>query len=184
MIHAVLFLLVLAFSVGVFFIASPWILGGCALFLVLLGLLLRIEVLRFALVMILTLPIMALGFATMIFWGVSYEAALYYMAHMYLAGFATYVYIRKTPIVNFVRAVTIILFPLRLFGLDTRGIAVIISVTIAFIPILRDEYTKIKGTMNARGKRRSLSLTTKVIVYKILYKSAQIAHTLDAKGYR
>ena len=184
MIHALIFFGLLAFSVGVFFISSPWVLGGIALVLVLVGLLLRVKILQFAKVLLVTLPIMVLGFGTMLFWGVSLTAVFYYFAHMYLAGFATFVYIKSTPMINFVRAVSILLSPLRLFGFNTRNLAVTISVTIAFIPILRDEYIKIRSAMNARGKRRSIVITTRVVIYKILYKSSQIAHTLDAKGYR
>ena len=179
MIWAVLILGFFAFSVGVFFVSCWWVLLGIFVAQILLIVVLRINVCRAVRSVLMFLPFIGLAFGLNLIFG-TLENSLLMAARLGLMCNMTFVFMSAVPMLGFVRG-------LRVFC--GRRVAVTVAVAIAFVPLLRDEYRKIKDAMNARGKRRgflgfgALGLTFQIVMYKVLYRAGNLAQTLDAKGF-
>ncbi|MCL2587227.1 MAG: energy-coupling factor transporter transmembrane protein EcfT [Firmicutes bacterium] len=174
MIFAILILLFFAFSIGVFFISNWWILLGIAGIQVLAIFVLRVSVFKAIRSLLLALPFVLMLFGFNMIWldlehSASMAARLLIMCNM------TFIFMTAVTFLGFIKG-------LRFFM--GRRIAVMIAVGVAFIPLLRDEYLKIRQAMNAKGKRKSLRITFQVVMYKVLYRAGQLSQTLEAKGFK
>jgi len=183
MFWALLILSFIAYSIGVFFIESWWALLCLSVLQILLLLTLRINSLRALKNFLLILPLIVLTFV-LNFWFVDLNTALLFSVRLLLISNMGFIFATKIPILKFVRGLEILMLPLRVFRVNTRSIAVTMAIAITFVPIVFDEYKKVREAMHAKGTRPKLILTSKIFMYKILYSSSTLSHTLHAKGYQ
>ncbi|MCL2570709.1 MAG: energy-coupling factor transporter transmembrane protein EcfT [Firmicutes bacterium] len=183
MIWAILVFLFIAYSIGVFFISNWYIFAGIAAFHLLLMIILRVNILRAFLNLLIISPFII--FTGLFNWLFSdLENALLMTTRLVIVCNMTFIFATKIQIMKFVRGLGILLYPLRLIKVNTRHISVTVAIAITYIPIILDEHRRIKHAMHAKAKRRGIRLWWQIFMYKILYKAASMSRTLESKGYK
>jgi len=186
MIWAILVLLFSAYSVGVFFVHSWWVLLGLAGLNILLMVVLLINPVRAVRSLILFSPLIFLSALFNYLWA-DLDTAAIFAARLTLVTNMTFIFASRVPMLKFAVGLQICLSPLGLVKINTRNVALTIAIAVSFIPILRDEARTIRHAMRAKARRRgmgNLTLFFKIIMYKVLYRAGSLAMTLDAKGHR
>ena len=102
----------------------------------------------------------------------------------------TYIYGKTTTAMQIAKAITSILLPLKLFGVNTNNIGIMVSIAITFIPIIKQEIQNIKYSLKSKGFDMRLGNTIKHInyimvplFYSLLKKVREIEEALKAKAY-
>jgi len=82
------------------------------------------------------------------------------------------------------------LLPLKLFGVNTNNIGIMVSIAITFIPIIKQEIQNIKYSLKSKGFDMGFLNTIKHInyimvplFYSLLKKVKEIEEALKAKAY-
>ncbi len=95
-----------------------------------------------------------------------------------------------TKPMEIVYAITNLLYPLKIFGVNTRDISLMVGIGISFMPILKNEYITIKQAQMAKGyypKLRKIKEYTVCIFVPYLtncFKRVdEMSIALQAKGY-
>jgi len=176
MIYAIAFLSLMAFSIGVFFISNFIALGAIGAAFLLVVVVSRKCFWRLLKVSILVLPFLGLNFLFNWLVNRDLESAGIVMGQVYLVVMVGVIFTRWVGAMQFAKG----LFVLT----RSRNIAVTIAVAVAFLPVLRAEYLQIKQSMNAKGRKRGVRIIFRVIIFKILYRAANLSLALDAKGFR
>jgi len=179
----VLLLLFICYSIGVFFI-SDWtilfVLGGFHLFLMLV---LRISLWYMCKGFLLMAPfILVTGAMNLLFADLDVTLLIGY--RLLLVSNMTMIFGYHVKVLQLATGIRGLLWPLKIFGLNTRDIGVTVAVGVTFIPIIFDEYKRLRETIRSRGARPRIGLTMKLFSYKILYRASILSNTLEAKGYR
>jgi len=180
--YAIVIALFIAYSIGIFFVSWWWVILGCAVTQVLLMVVARCNLWRAVKSMSYALPFIALTFAFN-YWFSGLDEALLFSARLALVVHLTFIFSQKLSVLQFARGIEVLLWPLRVFKLNTRHVSLVMAISVSFIPVLRDQYIDIRQAMNARGKRRGLSLFMRLFMFKIVYRASVLALTLEAKGY-
>lgn len=83
-----------------------------------------------------------------------------------------------------------ILTPLKIFKINTRDIGIMISIAVAFIPILKDEGNKIKQSLISKGFNvnginmiKNINLILVPLIVSILKRVGHIENAFKSKGY-
>ncbi len=101
-----------------------------------------------------------------------------------IASILTY----STSITQLVYAIEKLLKPLKLVGVSPRNIAVMVSATIRFIPLLLIEANKIKDAQKSRGanfrKIKHIIQLINTLLIKTFNKASNLADAMESRGYR
>ena len=85
------------------------------------------------------------------------------------------------------KSIETICFPLKIFGINPKDISLIISIAVTFIPILSNEFTQIKYALKAKGVQtnriNSIKYIMKPLMYGILKRTNELEYALKSKGY-
>ncbi len=102
----------------------------------------------------------------------------------------TYIFGKTTTAMQIAQAIQNLLYPLKYFGINTKNVTLIISISITFIPIIIEEITNIKYTLIARGMEMSflnqikhINYIMKPLFYSLLRKVNEIEESLKSKAY-
>lgn len=83
-----------------------------------------------------------------------------------------------------------LLKPLKIFGVNTKEIGIMISIAVAFIPILRDEAEKIKFSLQSKGfdtrginMIKNINLLLVPLIVSIFKRVDHIENALKSKAY-
>lgn len=102
----------------------------------------------------------------------------------------TYIFTKLLSTLEIAETIQSLLTPLNLLKINTQNIAIIISIAIAFIPILTKELNNITYSLKAKGfstKMTNLiknsSLILKPLFIAILKKVNEVEHALKAKAF-
>ena len=176
MIYAVGILSLMAFSIGVFFISNFIALGAIGFAFLIVIIVSRKCFARLIKISVLVLPFMALNF--LFNWLVNRDlyAAVIMVSQVYLVVMAGVIFTRWVGAMQFAKGL--------FFLTRSRNIAVTVAVAVAFLPVLRAEYLQIRQSMRAKGRRRGVRIVFRVILFKILFRAANLSLTLDSKGFR
>ena len=94
----------------------------------------------------------------------------------------------STSISQLVYGVEKLFAPLKLFKISPRNIAVMVSATIRFIPLLFSEANKIKDAQSSRGanlkKIKNIIGLINPLLIKIFNKAANLADAMESRCYR
>jgi energy-coupling factor transporter transmembrane protein EcfT len=89
------------------------------------------------------------------------------------------------------QAIQILMYPLKIFGINPKDIGLLVCIAIAFIPILRDELQQIKNmlivkgvNMRAKNVIENANLIFKPFFISIFQRLNEIEDTLRAKSYQ
>lgn len=102
----------------------------------------------------------------------------------------TYIFSKKMTPKKLQISVQNILFPLKLFRVNTRDIGIIVSISIAFIPILQKEIQNLKYSLISKGFRPSFKSLVKrpnlilaPLLASVIKKTGEIEESMISKGY-
>ncbi|MBO5479323.1 MAG: energy-coupling factor transporter transmembrane protein EcfT [Clostridia bacterium] len=122
------------------------------------------------------------------FSSVSYSFMISY--RIFIMLIFTFIVTLTTKSMDLVRAICNLLYPLKLFGINTKEISLMVGIGINFMPILKKEYVQIKEAQIAKGYIPSLR---KIKQYSICIfvpyltncfrRVDEISMALQVKGY-
>ena len=102
----------------------------------------------------------------------------------------TYTFTRNFTPQQLSNSIEKILIPLKIFKINTREIGIMISIAVAFVPILKDEGNKIKASLQSRGFNvnginmiKNINLLLVPLIVSILKRVQHIENAFKSKGY-
>lgn len=102
----------------------------------------------------------------------------------------TYIYSKKQTTRNLQIAIEKILIPFKIVGVNPREISIIVSISIAFIPIMQKEIENLKYSLLSKGFKMNLkNFVTKPsyilmsLITSVIKKTAEIEQSMISKGY-
>ena len=94
----------------------------------------------------------------------------------------------STSISHLVYAIEKLFMPLKLIGVNSRNIAVMVSATIRFIPLLFSEASKIKDAQKSRGanlkKVKHIVGLINPLLRKTFVRASNLAAAMESRCYR
>lgn len=121
---------------------------------------------------------------------VSVKIAILITIRLILVCNITYIFTRIFTAKMLADSIEIILTPLKIVKVNTRDIGIMVSIAVAFIPILKDEAIKIKYSLESKGFNtnginmiRNANLILVPLIVSILKRVNQIENALKSKGY-
>ena len=181
--YGVLVLLLLSFTIVIFLVGNVIVLSSILGFFIVIILIFRLGIFRYLKMAFIVIPFIAMPIVFSYLDTNNFDNSIFIALRVYNVSSATFVFSKSLSVLQFSRGIAFVLFPLAIFRIHPRHVAVTISIAISFIPILRKEYSQIKIAMNTRGKKRSFKLQIAVMTYKILYRAGQLSQTLSAKAF-
>lgn len=102
----------------------------------------------------------------------------------------TYTFGKTTTAMQIAEAIKMLLYPLKLFGVNTNNIGIMVSLAITFIPIIKKETQNIRYSLIAKGFNMSFINQIKHInyimgplFYSLLRKVRELEDALKSKAY-
>ncbi len=98
----------------------------------------------------------------------------------------TYIFSQRFSPIRLGKVVEHILFPLKLFKVNTKDIGLIICISVSFIPILKKDLFEIKNAINSKGtilKLRNINLFFKPFFVSFFQKINDMEKALHSKSY-
>ena len=98
----------------------------------------------------------------------------------------TIIYSETTSVGEIANTIKILCYPLRIFGINTEDIRIMVSISLSMIPILIKDLREVKEACIAKNIRFNIK-NTKIILAKffitLISRVGQIEESLIAKGY-
>lgn len=120
----------------------------------------------------------------------SKETAILIGIRLILVCNFTYSFTRNFTPQQLANSIEKILAPLKIFKVNTRNIGIMISIAVAFIPILKDEGYKIKDCLKSKGFNvnginmiKNIHLILVPLIVSIFKRVEHIENALKSKGY-
>ena len=101
--------------------------------------------------------------------------------------FTTYIFSKNMKIFELAEVIEFLLYPLKIFKINSPDIAIVIWIAISMIPVLRSEIYSIKNNLISKGQRSGISFiknACKPLIISILKKTDDMEKTLIAKAYK
>lgn len=102
----------------------------------------------------------------------------------------TYTFTRNFTPQQLSNSIEKILIPLKIFKINTREIGIMISIAVAFVPILKDEGNKIKASLQSKGFNvkglnmiKNINLILVPLIVSIFKRVQHIENAFKSKGY-
>lgn len=102
----------------------------------------------------------------------------------------TYIFGKTTSVMKIAKAIQTLLYPLKWFGVNVNNIGIMISISISFIPIIKQEIQNIKYSLISKGVNMCFINQIKHInhimgplFYSLLRKVREIEEALKSKAY-
>ncbi len=182
-------LILLAYTIIIFFISNYWTLGIIAICNIVLMLLLKVPKLK-ALKNLFFLSFFIIFTSVINYFLVDLNTALLIAIRLALVCNFTYIYKHISSTMELAKAIETVCFPLKIIGINPIDISLIVSIAITFIPILSNELTQTKYALKAKGVNKKntsiikrLQYILKPIMYSIFKRTGELEWALKAKGY-
>lgn len=185
--NAIILILFIAYTLGIFFINNIY----CLLTLITLTLLFDIFY-KISLKKIISYNLQLLIF--FIFFTVlvniicnSFDNALQMTLQLILICNTTYLFRYIMPTIKFIESVETILYPLKIFKVNTRDIGIILNIAFTFIPIFLEEIDQIQNALVQKGLKKhsfaNIKYTFKVLIPLLFKRTNEVDFSLKAKCY-
>jgi energy-coupling factor transport system permease protein len=112
--------------------------------------------------------------------------ALYLSLRLILICNITQCYKKVMRAENLANAVEIIFSPLKIFKIEGKDIGLMVCISLAFIPVLRRDFTQIRIALRARGmtlSAKNMKYLLKPFFIGILQRTGEIAKAIRTKAY-
>lgn len=155
-------IVLLTYTIAVFFIENYIVLSIIALLNILLMLLFKVPKLK-ALKNIYFLSFFILFTAVINLLVADTNTAILIAIRLILVCNFTYTFTFIFSPMELAKATQILCFPLKIFGINPKDISLIINIALTFIPILSNELSQIKYALKAKGVKLSRTKHNKII---------------------
>ncbi len=182
-------LILLTYTIAVFFIKNYLTLLIIAILNIILMILFRVPKLK-ALKNIYYLSFFIIFTAVINFLVENINSALLISVRLILVCNFTYTFKTIFSPMELAKAIETLCFPFKIFGVNPKDISLIINIALTFIPILSNEFIQIKYALKSKGiamsginKVKSIKYMMKPLIYGILRRTNELEYTLRVKGY-
>lgn len=179
----------LIYTITIFFIKSYEVLAFILFFQILLMIIMRISI-KEAIRNIVTLLPFIVFTVVIDIWIMSVVEAILIGARLIMVCNVTYIFGKTITASEIAKSIEYLLFPLKWFRVNTKNIAIIVSIAITFIPIIKQEWENIKYALVAKGfdirffnKIRHIDYMLGPLFLSLLKRIDDIEYSLKAKGY-
>ena len=182
-------LILLTYTIAVFFVKNYIVLSIIALLNITLMILLKVPKLK-AIKNIYFLSFFIFFTAIINFLVADANSAILIAIRLILVCNFTYTFQYIFSPMELAKAIETLCMPLKIIGVNPKDISLIINIALTFIPILSNEFTQIKYALKAKGvstnginKIKSIKYIMKPLLYGILKRTNELEYALKAKGY-
>lgn len=182
-------LILLAYTIAIFFISNYWVLGIIATCNTVLMILFKVPKLK-ALKNLYFLSFFILFTAVINYFFADLKTAILIVIRLALVCNFTYTYQYILTAMELATAIEIICFPLKILGINPKDISLIVNIALTFVPILSNEFIQIKYALKAKGINnknngfvKKLQYTLKPMMYSIFRRTSELEFALKNKGY-
>lgn len=185
-VNTLIFLLFIIYTISIFFIENYVIILGLFLINLILFLFFKLSFkdllynLKWASLVIFFTVLINIAFE-------SIYSGILLGVRLLLCYFTTYIFSKKIKISELAEVIAFILYPLKIFKIDSLELGIIISIAICMIPVLRSEILSTKNTLISRGQKSGISfiiICVKPLMISILRKTEEMEKTLISKAYK
>lgn len=117
---------------------------------------------------------------------INIEYAILIMTRFIIACTSTYIFSKTITVLEISKVIETILSPFKLLKVDVRNIGLLVSISISFIPILKDELFELKQILESKGyvmKVSNVYMYIRPLVISIFKRASEIEKAIVAKGY-
>jgi energy-coupling factor transport system permease protein len=185
MFRTIRFLSIFAYTIGIFFFEWPFMLivlgiNGVAMFLC------RVTPLAAAKYILSFLPFIFFAAIFNFLLGFMRDA-VYLAVRLILICNITQCYKKAVSTNDLCKVIEGLSKPLKVFNIDGKDLSLMVSISLAFIPILRRDFDQIKTALKAKGMRlnaKNFKYIVKPFFVGILSRTHEISQAIRAKGYQ
>lgn len=179
----------IAISIYIFTIKDYFILNIILIISILMLFLSRIKLISYIKAIVNSIYFVIVTFIiNLLFSDVSYSFMIAY--RIFIMIIFTLILTLTTKPMDIVYGVTNLLYPLKIFGVNTKDISLMVGIGISFMPILKNEYITIKQAQTAKGyypkirniKKYSLCIFVPYLT-NCFKRVDEMSLALQAKGY-
>jgi energy-coupling factor transporter transmembrane protein EcfT len=185
MFNTIRFLSIFAYTIGIFFFEWP-LLSAFAGINIAAMVLCRVRPLSAAKYILSLLPFILFAAVFNVILGYVRDAA-YLTVRLILICNITQCYKRVVSANDLCRVIESLGKPLRVFHLDEKDVALMVSISLAFIPVLRRDFDQIKTALKAKGMQlnaKNFKYIVKPFSVGILSRTHEISQAVRSKGYQ
>lgn len=179
----------LIYTITIFFIKSYEVLAFILFLQILLMIIMKISI-KEAIRNIVTLLPFILFTVVIDIWIMSVVEAILIGVRLIMVCNVTYLFGKTITASEIAKSIECLLFPFKWFKVNTKNIAIIISIAITFIPIIKQEWENIKYALVAKGfdtrffnKVKHIDYLLGPLFLSLLKRVDDIEYSLRAKGY-
>ncbi len=142
--------LLIAISIYIFTVKDYFVLNIIFIAIIILLFLSRIKLINYFKLISSSIYFVIITFAVNLFFSdMAYSFMISY--RIFIMLLLTLILTLTTKSMDIVYGITNILLPLKIFGVNTKDISLMVGIGISFMPILKNEYITIKQTQRAKG---------------------------------
>jgi energy-coupling factor transport system permease protein len=179
------FLSIFAYTIGIFFFEWPLMLifpgiNGVAMVLC------RVKPLAAAKYILSFLPFILFAAVFNFILGFMRDA-LYLTVRLILICNITQCYKKVVSTNDLCRVIEGLSKPLRVFNIDGKDVSLMVSISLAFIPVLRRDFDQIRLALKAKGMKlnaKNFKYVVKPFFVGILSRTHEISQAIRSKGYQ
>ena len=180
-----IFLLFLLYTISIFFVENYIVLGSVALLNIVLMVLTKMHFSK-VIQNLLKIGIVVLLAFVFNFIMAGLNWAILTSVRLLLVCNMTYIILKIVPLNGLATVIERLCFPLKIFKINTKDIGLIVSIGIAFIPILKEELMQTRFALKAKGVNfniRNILFYLKPTLVQVFKRVNEIEFALKAKGY-
>lgn len=186
----IIFLLFLIYTIGIFFIDKYILLIIVLVINLAITIISKINIKDEIKNIFKLLPfILFTGIINLIF--VNFKFAILLSVRLILVCNISYIYSKTISYMEFSEIIEKIVYPFKIFKINPKDIGLMITISLSFIPIMKDEIKETKNVLNAKGIYpsninliKNASLIFKPFFISILQRINEVEMSLKAKGYQ
>jgi energy-coupling factor transporter transmembrane protein EcfT len=185
MFNTIKFLSIFAYTIGVFFFEWPLI----ALFLGINAaamIFCRVTPLAAAKYILSFLPFILFAAVFNFILGF-FQDAVYLTLRLILICNITQCYKKVVSVTDLCRVIEGLSRPLRVFRIDGKDVSLMVSISLAFIPVLRRDFDQVRMALKAKGaplNAKNFKYIVKPFFVGILSRTHEISQAVRSKGYQ
>jgi energy-coupling factor transporter transmembrane protein EcfT len=184
------FILFLIYSVAIFFIKDYRLLVLVAIVNIVLMFILKINFKKSMQNLLKLFIFIAFTVIINLFFD-TFKAAILIGIKLILVCNITYTFSKVLSYVQLAQVIEKILYPLKIFKINTRDIGIVVCIALTFIPILKEEFNQIKNVLEIKGFKYNIfniiknsNLVFKPFFISVLQRINELEDSIKIKGYQ
>lgn len=184
------FILFLIYTIGIFFINNYLALGIIAIFNIFLMLLIKINIKNAGNNILKLLPFILFTIIVNILFA-DLEFGLLIGVRLTLVCNLSYIFSKTITYLEFGEIVEKLVYPFKIFGINLKGIGLVTTIAISFVPIMKSQILQLKNVLKIKGIKptnfnliKNSNLIFKPFFISVLQRLNEVEMSLRAKGWQ